>query len=224
MLDLLVTLTSAVAASIGILQGLLSPHDAAALPPSRARPDPQAPRASMSGADRKVKMTVSDQHDDLCFGIAVTRPRFSRLGSPHNFRVFPAILRPGPVHNAAPSPPPRRARPARRRDVAGKRWRVSRVDVDELDLAESSHVRNFADRSSSRAAAHRHPEHERGIMWHPARRSQGGIPFATHHLFGFRLVKHALSGAHRGGGARVVVVLPPAPGRPPHNWFAVTSS
>ncbi|NLU80128.1 SDR family NAD(P)-dependent oxidoreductase [Micromonospora sp. HNM0581] len=169
-------------------------------------------------------MTLSDQTDDLGFGIDSTATEvLSGIDLSGTFAIVTggysglglATTRALAAAGARVLVPARRADVAREA-VAG----IAGVEVDELDLADLDSVRHFADR----VLAAGHPIdiliNNAGIMATPLTRVGEGweAQFATNHLGHFALVNRLWPALTAGGGARVVVVASGAGETPRINW------
>ncbi|RKN49480.1 oxidoreductase [Micromonospora endolithica] len=169
-------------------------------------------------------MTLSDQPDDLGFGIDSTATEVL-AGIDLSGRF--AIVTGGysglglATTRALAAAGARVLVPARRTDVAREAVAgIAGVEVDELDLADLGSVRNFADRVLDAGRPIDILINNAGIMATPLTRVGEGweAQFATNHLGHYALVNRLWPALTADGGARVVVVASGAGETPRINW------
>ncbi|MEW2432271.1 oxidoreductase [Micromonospora sp. NPDC047644] len=169
-------------------------------------------------------MTLSDQPDDLGFGIDSTATEVL-AGIDLSGRF--AIVTGGysglglATTRALAAAGARVLVPARRTDVAREAVAgIAGVEVDELDLADLGSVRNFADRVLDAGRPIDILINNAGIMATPLTRVGEGweAQFATNHLGHYALANRLWPALTANGGARVVVVASGAGETPRINW------
>ncbi|MEU6020713.1 oxidoreductase [Micromonospora sp. NPDC047134] len=169
-------------------------------------------------------MTLSDQSDDLGFGIDSTA---TEVLAGIDLTGKLAIVTGGysglglAATRALAAAGARVVVPARRTDVAREAVAgIEGVEVEELDLADLDSVRAFADRFLASGRSIDILINNAGIMATPLTRVGPGweAQFATNHLGHYALVNRLWPALTAEGGARVVVLSSGAGETPRINW------